>query len=77
MDSLKKVIKILIGILVIVIAIKFFIYALPFIIVLLLGYLIYMKVKENNNQETVNNTRSTNKKSKVIEGEVVKENIEN
>lgn len=76
MDILKKVIKILITILVIVFAIKFFIYALPFIIVLLLGYLIYMKVKENNNQETVNNTRSTNEKSKVLEGEVVKERVD-
>ena len=51
-DSLKKVIKILLTILIIVMAVKFFIYALPFIIVLLLGYLVYKKV--NNETHKLN-----------------------
>ena len=75
-DDLKKIINILITILIIVISIKFFIYALPFIIVLLLGYLIYKKVKQNNTQETVGKTKKINKKNNVFEGEVVKERVD-
>ena len=76
MNELKKIIKILITILIIVVVIKFFIYALPFIIVLLLGYLVYKKVKENNAQETVEKTTKVNKKGKILEGKVVKERVD-
>ena len=75
-DSLKKIIKILITILIVVFVVRFFIYALPFIIVLLLGYLVYKKVKENNTQETVEKNKKINKKGKVLEGEVVKEKVD-
>jgi len=76
MNELKKIIKFLLAMLIVIIAVKFFIYALPFIIVLILGYLIYKKVKENNKQETVGKTKKINKKNNVLEGEVVKERVD-
>lgn len=76
MDSLKKIIKILITVLIIVVVIKFFIYALPFIIVLLFGYLVYLKVKQNNVEETIKSKKKINKNNKVFEGEVVNERLE-
>ena len=75
-ENIKKIIKILLTILIIVVAVKFFIYALPFIIILLLGYLVYKKVKENNPQETVEKTKKVSKKGKVLEGEVIKERVD-
>ena len=75
-ENIKKVIKILLTILIIVMAVKFFIYALPFIIILLLVFLVYKKVKENGKEETVVKTKKINKKGKVLEGEVIKERVD-
>lgn len=74
-ENIKKIIKILLTIFIVIIAIKFFIYALPFILVLLIGYLVYKKVMENNKKDT-SVKKKINKKDKVIEGEVVKESVD-
>ena len=73
--NIKSIIKLLLTILIIIVAVKFFIYALPFIIVLLLGYLVYKKVKENNGVDITKTTKNS-KKGKVLEGEVVKERVD-
>ena len=79
-DSLKKIIKFLLTILIVILMIRFFIYILPFILIFLLGYLVYKKVKGNNvNDKNDHKIRKNiiNKKTTIIEGEIVKERIDN
>jgi len=75
-EEIKKIFKILLMIFLVIIAIKFFIYALPFILVGILAYLVYIKVKgtkEGNNNYSKKNVS----KSKLVgEAKIVKERVE-
>ncbi len=66
-EDIKLYLEIAIGILLIIIAIRFFIALLPFIIVGLIALLIYDSYKKKNNPS------STKKEKGVKEAEIVKE----
>lgn len=73
-NNLKQVIKILLAIFLIILAIKFFIFILPIIIILLLGYLIYQKFKRGNND--ISKKEKDSNQGKIIEGTIVKEKVD-
>lgn len=72
--DLKKIFKILLTIFLLVIGIKFFIYLLPFLLVVILVYMIYVRVKYENVEKTYKKetTKKVNRK-RTIEAEVVRE----
>ena len=67
-EDIKLLLEIAIGILLIVIAIKFVIELLPLIIIILVGLLIYDSIKRKKN-----NPVTTKKAKDVKEAEIVKE----
>lgn len=70
-DDIKYLLKVVIFVALIVIAIRFFIYLLPFIIIALLVMLVYDSYKRNNGFSW---KKSEDKKDKKIkEAEVIKE----
>ena len=79
-DDLKNILKIVIGVTLIVLGVKFFVALLPVILLVLLGYLIYcfyMKTKGRTIEKiNVNNNRSNKSKKKVQEAEIVREKNE-
>lgn len=80
-DDLKNIFKIVIGVTLIVLGVKFFVALLPVILLVLLGYLIYclyMKTK-GRTIEKINinvNNKSNKSKKKVQEAEIVREKNE-
>jgi len=75
-EELKNVFKLIIGIALIVLAVKFFIYLLPIILVVFFGYYLYDFYKKTKNQTVskVNNEKKRAKKnSKVHEAYIVRE----
>lgn len=80
-DDLKNILKIVIGVVLIVLGVKFFVALLPVILLVLLGYLIYcfyIKTK-NKTIEKINinvNNKSNKSKKKVQEAEIVREKNE-
>lgn len=77
-QDLKKIFKILLTVFLIIIAVKFFIYLLPFILIGILAYLVYIRVKERNEGQNNYATKKTksNRKKMVGEAEIVREKIE-
>ncbi len=70
-EDVKYLLKVIIFIALFVIAIRFFIYMLPFIIIALIGVLIYDSYKKNKvNKE---NDSETKKSNKVIDATVLDE----
>ena len=80
-ENLKRIIKILLTIFLFVIGIKFFIYLLPFIIVGILVFWLYIKIKEKKYVNNYDYNKASKAKTKVfeakrtIEGEIVNEKI--
>lgn len=80
-DDLKNILKIVIGVTLIVLGVKFFVALLPVILLVLLGYLIYclyMKTK-GKTIEKINinvNNKSNKSKKRVQEAEIVREKNE-
>jgi len=79
-DDLKNILKIVIGVTLIVLGVKFFVALLPVILLVLLGYLIYcfyMKTKGRTIEKIkINNNKSNKSKKKVQEAEIVREKNE-
>lgn len=79
-DDLKNILKIVIGVTLIVLGVKFFVALLPVILLVLLGYLIYcfyMKTKGRTIEKiNINNNKSNKSKKKVQEAEIVREKNE-
>jgi len=79
-DDLKNILKIVIGVVLIVLGVKFFVALLPVILLVLLGYLIYcfyMKTKGRTIEKiNINNNKSNKSKKKVQEAEIVREKNE-
>lgn len=78
-EELKNIFKLVIGIVLIVLAVKFFIYLLPLILFVILGYFaydFYKKTKEQT-EEKINKGKSskktTRKKINIQEAEIVRE----
>ena len=68
-DTIKEILYIVIAIIMSVIAIKFVIWALPVILVILLALFIYISIKKDKYKENdvkVNKNTNKNKKMKVI-----------
>ena len=79
-DDLKNILKIVMGVVLIVLGVKFFVALLPVILLVLLGYLIYcfyMKTKGRTIEKiNINNNKSNKSKKKVQEAEIVREKNE-
>ena len=76
-EDLKKIFKILLMVFLIIVAVKFFIYLLPFILIGILAYLVYMRVKEKNEgQNNYAKKPTSNKKKMVGEAEIIKEKVD-
>lgn len=76
-DDLKNILKIVIGVTLIVLGVKFFVALLPLILVVLLGYFAYDFYKKTKNKtvEKVNVSNKANNK-RVQEAEIVREKNE-
>lgn len=77
-EELKRIFKFLLIVFFTVIGIKFFIYLLPFILICLLIYWLFIKVKDkvNKKKNGSNNYKPSSKKKSVIEAEIVCEKLE-
>lgn len=80
-DDLKNILKIVIGVTLIVLGVKFFVALLPVILLVLLGYLIYCFVMKTKNKtiEKINinvNNKASKSKKRVQEAEIVREKNE-
>ena len=58
-ETIKEIIYIIIAILLSVIAVKFVIWLLPFILIAIVSYLIYNSIKRNKDKNKMNVTRRT------------------
>lgn len=70
-EDIKLLLELFIGILLIVIAVKFFIKILPLIIIALIGLLIYDSYQRR--KSNLPSTKKDNKKNKVKDAEVISE----
>ena len=79
-DDLKNILKIVIGVALIVLVVKFFVAVLPVILLILLGYLIYcfyMKTKGRTIEKiNINVNKNKNSKHKVQEAQIIREKNE-
>ena len=65
-DDMKLFLKLAIGILLIIVAIKFFVAILPIIIILLIGLLIYDSYRKRKGYQVVNKKNTTIKEAEII-----------
>ena len=78
-EELKNIFKLVIGIVLIVLAVKFFIYLLPLILFVILGYFaydFYKKTKEQTEEKISkgkSSKKTTRKKINIQEAEIVRE----
>ena len=70
-EDIKTCLVLAIGILLIILAVKLFIKALPIIIIALIALLVYDSYKRNNSNKLV--VKKKDKKSDVKEAEIIKE----
>ena len=70
-EDIKTCLVLAIGILLIILAVKLFIKALPVIIIALIALLVYDSYKRNNSNKPV--VKKKDKKSDVKEAEIIKE----
>ncbi len=69
-EDIKLLLELMIGIALIILAVRFFIAILPIIIVLLIGLLIYDSYRKKNSNSV---TKKNEKKDNITEAEIVKE----
>lgn len=79
-DDLKNILRIVIGVTLIVLGVKFFVALLPVILLVLLGYFAYDFYKKTKNKTVekvnVSSNKANNNKKRVHEAEIIREKNE-